>query len=149
MTQPPLGIKVAEAAEAIRSRIKTRPRFGVTLGTGLSGLTGEIDVEVRIPYAEVPWFPEPRVASHQGTIVAGKLGGQPVIALEGRGHFYEGFTLEEITLPVRVLKELGAECAIFSNAAGGLAPSLRAGDILIIEDHLNPHGREPARRAER
>ena len=135
--------KVDEAVASIQSRTKLKPRFGITLGTGLAGLSREIDVETRLPYAEIPNFPEPRVTSHQGSLVLGKLAGRPVIALEGRYHFYEGYSLEEITLPVRVMRALGVEVAVFSNAAGGLNPNLQTGDILIIADHINLMGVNP------
>ncbi len=140
---PTLREKIEEAANAIRSRAQVAPRFGITLGTGLGGLVGEIQIDARIPYAEIPWFPEPRVTSHSGTFVLGTLGGKPVAALEGRYHYYEGYSLEEITLPVRVLKALGVECILFSNAAGGLSPHFRAGDIMIISDHINLMGVNP------
>jgi purine-nucleoside phosphorylase len=102
-----------------------------------------IEVESRVPYGEIPGFPEPRVLSHSGAFVFGRLAGQPVVALEGRYHFYEGYSLEEITLPVRVLKRLGVELAVFSNAAGGLNPLFRLGDIVIVDDHLNLMGANP------
>mgnify|MGYP001599595354 CR=1 FL=1 len=143
MVQTSLREKVLAAAQAIRTRSKVAPRFGITLGTGLGGLARDIEVETRIPYADIPHFPEPRMTSHAGALVLGRLGGEPVAALEGRYHFYEGFSLEEITLPVRVLKALGVECAIFSNAAGGLNPSFRSGDVMIISDHLNLMGVNP------
>jgi purine-nucleoside phosphorylase len=135
--------KIAEAARAVHARASLAPRFGIVLGTGLGGLAGEIDVEARIPYAEIPFFPDPRVTSHKGCLVVGRLGGQPVAALEGRYHFYEGYTLEELTLPVRLLKALGAEAVIFSNAAGGLNPNFRPGDIMAIIDHVNLMGVNP------
>jgi purine-nucleoside phosphorylase len=135
--------KIHEAVDAIQSRTKLKPRVGITLGTGLGGLTKEIDVETRIPYSEIPNFPEARVTSHQGHLVLGKLAGKPVVALEGRYHFYEGYSLEEITLPVRVMKALGVEIAIFSNAAGGLNGNFQAGDVMIITDHINLMGVNP------
>ncbi|MBI4600986.1 MAG: purine-nucleoside phosphorylase [Planctomycetes bacterium] len=143
MTPVSLRLRVEAAAAAVRARSRTSPRFGITLGTGLGGLTREIEVEARIPYKEIPGFPEPRVTSHDGTLVLGTLAGQPVAALEGRYHFYEGYSLEDITLPVRVLKALGVETAVFSNAAGGLNPAYRAGDIMVISDHLNLMGVNP------
>jgi purine-nucleoside phosphorylase len=138
-----LGEIVAAAAQAIRERAKVAPRFGVVLGTGLGGLSREIEVHARIPYADIPFFPRPRVASHAGALVVGMLGGQPVAALEGRYHYYEGYTLAEITLPIRVLKALGVEVLVLSNAAGGLNPNHRVGDIMIIADHLNLMGVNP------
>jgi len=135
--------RIHEAARAIQERTKLSPRFGITLGTGLGGLTREIEIEARIPYSEIPGFPEPRVTSHEGVLVIGHLGGEPAIALEGRYHYYEGYTLEEITFPVRVMKALGVEVAVFSNAAGALNPSFRAGDIMILSDHVNLMGINP------
>lgn len=140
---PDLKEKVETAVAAIRDRTELVPRFGITLGTGLGGLADRIDAEVRIPYAEIPYFPEPRVMSHVGALVLGHLGGKPVAALEGRYHYYEGYTLEEITLPLRVLKGLGIEVAVFSNASGGLNPQYRSGDLMIIEDHINLMGVNP------
>jgi purine-nucleoside phosphorylase len=134
---------VAAAAAAVRERSPVRPRFGIVLGTGLGGLSREIQVQARIPCGDIPFFPEPRVASHAGTLVLGMLGGQPVAALEGRCHLYEGYTLGEVTLPVRVLKAMGVETLILSNAAGGLNPQHRVGDIMIISDHLNLMGVNP------
>ncbi len=140
---PGLKEKVEAAAAAIRARSELTPRFGITLGTGLGGLVGRIDGVARIPYKEIPGFPEPRVMSHDGMLVLGHLGGKPVAALEGRYHYYEGYTLEEITLPLRVLKALGIEVAVFSNACGGLNPQFRTGDIMVIEDHINLMGVNP------
>ena len=139
----PLGEKVAHAAHAIRARTSLEPRVGITLGTGLGGLASRIEAEAKIPYEELPGFPEPRVDSHAGTLVLGHLCGQPVAALEGRCHYYEGYSLEEITLPLRVLRELGIEVAIFSNACGGLNPQFAQGDIMVIEDHINLMGVNP------
>jgi purine-nucleoside phosphorylase len=135
--------KVEAAAWAIRERSEVEPRFGITLGTGLGGIVGDMEVEDRIPYATLPGFPEPRVMSHGGSLILGRLGGQPVAALEGRYHYYEGYTLEEITLPVRVLKQLGVEVAIFSNAAGGLSPTFQKGDLMLVVDHINLMGVNP------
>jgi purine-nucleoside phosphorylase len=143
MSAKSLRENVVEAARAIRARTRLSPRFGITLGTGLGGLSKQIEVECRVPYTELPGFPDPRVTSHTGTLVVGTLGGQPVVALEGRYHFYEGYSLEEITLPVRVLRELGVKCAIFSNASGGLNPQFRTGDVMIIADHINLMGVNP------
>ncbi len=134
---PDLFGRIAAAAIAIRSRSSIKPRFGLTLGTGLGGLAEQIEVESRIDYAEIPWFPEPRVTSHSGSLLLGHLGGKPIAALEGRYHLYEGYNLEELTLPVRVLKALGVEVAIFSNAAGGLNPQFDIGDLVVITDHIN------------
>jgi purine-nucleoside phosphorylase len=138
-----LNARLVGALSKIRSRCSAQPRFGITLGTGLQGLADEIDAEARISYGEIPGFPQPRGMFHKGTLTVGRLGGKPVVALEGRYHYYEGYTLEEIVFPVRVLKALGAEVAIFSNAAGGLNPSFRRGDIMLICDHINLMGTNP------
>lgn len=135
--------RIDRAAEAVRERWGETPEFGITLGTGLGGIVRQMDVEVRIPYPEVPGFPEARVTSHEGNLLLGRLAGRRVIAMEGRYHFYEGYSLDEITLPVRVMQALGVRLAIFSNAAGGLDPQLRRGDILLITDHINLMGVNP------
>lgn len=135
--------RIDEAARVIQEKTEVSPRFGITLGTGLGGLTQEMEIQARIPYSEIPGFPEPRVTSHDGVLVLGNLGGEPTIALEGRYHYYEGYTLEEITFPVRVMKALGVEVAVFSNAAGALNPAFRAGDIMILSDHVNLMGINP------
>lgn len=144
MTQPvDTAERVERAAAAIRSRSRFQPRVGLTLGTGLTGIAEAIDVEARIPYSDIPGFPQPTVVSHADSLLLGHLGGQPVAALTGRFHFYEGYSLEEITLPVRVLKALGIELALFSNAAGGLNPTFDLGDIVLICDHINLMGVNP------
>jgi len=135
--------RIHRAAEFIRGKVRQAPRFGITLGTGLGALARHIDTEVQIPYAEIPGFPQQRGMFHKGTIVLGGLGGRPVAALDGRYHYYEGYTLEEITFPVRVLKALGVDLAIFSNAAGGLNPHFQKGDIMLIADHINLMGVHP------
>ncbi len=140
---PGLKNKIDKATEMIRQQTSIEPKFGITLGTGLGGLAKEIEIETRIPYADIPGFPHPRVTSHEGTLLLGTIAGQPVAALEGRYHFYEGYSLEEITLPVRVLSALGVELAIFSNAAGGLNPQYDRGDIMLIADHINLMGVNP------
>jgi len=135
--------RVREAALAIRDRARIRPRFGVVLGTGLGGFAREVDQGIRIPYEEIPHFPPLRAISHTGVLTLGMVGDRPAALLEGRYHLYEGYSPEEVTFPVRVLKELGVELAIFSNAAGGLNPAYRAGDIMLIDDHINLLGSNP------
>jgi purine-nucleoside phosphorylase len=139
--------RIQEATRAIRAASQPAcpdsPRVGIILGTGLGGLAGEIEAAARIPYARIPHFPHPRVESHSGHLLLGRLGGQTVAAMEGRCHLYEGYSLEEITLPVRVLKALGVETLIISNAAGGLDPHLDKGDIILIDDHINLMGVNP------
>jgi purine-nucleoside phosphorylase len=136
--------RIEKTAEAIaRSAGEIRPRFGVVLGTGLGGFDREIDIAARIPYSDLPGFPPLRHLGHPGAVTVGRIGDRPVILLEGRYHAYEGYSLEEITFPVRVLRRLGVELAVFSNAAGGLNPAYRAGDIMLIDDHINLMGMNP------
>ena len=135
--------RIARAAAAIAARVRTQPRFAVVLGTGLGGFDREVQVDARIPYQEIPGFPPLRAVSHEGILTLGTIGGRGVVLMEGRYHLYEGYRLDEITFPVRVFRKLGVELAIFSNAAGGLDPSHKAGDILLIEDHINLMGVNP------
>jgi len=129
--------KINEAVAFIRERWEGVPHAGIILGTGLGSLVEKIDVEASIPYEEIPNFPQSTVVSHAGRLVCGKLNGLPVMAMEGRFHMYEGYDLKEITLPVRVMKALGAELLVVSNACGGMNPYYRCGDIMLIEDHIN------------
>ena len=138
-----LFAKVQEAAAVIRSRWNVKPRAGIILGTGLGGLVEEITVEASLEYGEIPHFPRSSVVSHRGRLVCGQLHGLPVVAMEGRFHMYEGYSLQQITLPVRVMKELGADLLAVSNACGGMNPNFRGGDIMVIEDHINLMGDNP------
>lgn len=140
-----LHIEIAAAANAIRSRWPKRPRVGIVLGTGLGGFASEIATDATIPYSEVPHFPESTVMTHTGQLVCGTLGGKSVVALEGRFHYYEGYSMQQITFPVRVLRELGADVLILSNACGGMNPQHEKGDILLMEDHINLMGDNPLR----
>ena len=135
--------QVQEAAAAVRQRWGGRPRVGIILGTGLGGLVEDIQTEAAIPYGDVPYFPQPTVKSHAGRLVCGQLAGKGVLAMEGRFHYYEGYSLQQITLPVRVMKALGCEVLVASNACGGMNPQYAAGDIMIIEDHINQIGDNP------
>jgi len=135
--------RVCAAAGAIQANIRNRPRFGVVLGTGLGGFEQEIEVETRIPYTEVPGFPPLRTVSHEGVLTLGSIAGRGVVLMEGRYHYYEGYRLEEITFPVRVMRQLGVEVVLFSNAAGGLNPDYQAGDLMLIDDHINLMGVNP------
>jgi purine-nucleoside phosphorylase len=128
---------VQEATKLVRSRWKGTPRVGLVLGTGLGALAREIDAEASIPYPEIPFFPRSTVESHKGQLVCGKLAGQSVVAMEGRFHLYEGYSPWQVTFPIRVMKELGCELLIVSNAAGGLNPLTSKGDLIVIEDHIN------------
>jgi len=138
-----LYAKVQETADAIRSRVQTNPSVAVILGTGLGQLGKHVEKAAVIPYKELPHMPLPTVMSHEGQFLLGKLGGKDAAVMEGRFHRYEGYTLEQVTFPVRVLKELGAKTLIVSNAAGGMNPNYREGDIVIIEDHINLMGDNP------
>jgi purine-nucleoside phosphorylase len=137
--------KIGAAEHAVRARWDGLPRVGIILGTGLGGLTAEIEAPTAIAYADVPHFPESTVESHAGRLVCGKLAGTPVMAMEGRFHFYEGYSMQEITFPVRLMKAMGCDTLVVSCACGGLNPQFATGDILIIEDHINLMGDNPLR----
>lgn len=128
---------VQKATEAVRSRWGGTPKVGLILGTGLGALAKEIVAEATLPYPEIPFFPESTVLGHKGQLVCGKLAGQSVMAMEGRFHLYEGYTPAQVTFPIRVMKEMGCRYLIVSNAAGGLNPMHRKGDLVVIEDHIN------------
>lgn len=113
------------------------PQFGIILGTGLGGLVKEISVEFTLPYNEVPNFPVSTVEGHSGKLIFGELGGKKVIAMQGRFHFYEGYNMQQITFPVRVMKALGIKTLIVSNASGGMNPKFEVGELMIINDHIN------------
>lgn len=131
------------AAAAVRTRWARRPHAGIILGTGLGGLVDEIAVEATLDYEEIPHFLKPTAVGHRGRLVCGTLQGLPVLAMEGRFHMYEGYSLPQITLPVRVMKALGAELLVVSNACGGMNPYYRHGDLMVIEDHINLMGDNP------
>lgn len=134
---------IQEAKRAIESRWQGKPRVGIILGTGLGGLSQDIKAEVAIAYEDIPHFPRSTVKSHSGRLVCGTLGGKSVMAMEGRFHLYEGYTLQQITFPVRVMRALGCEVLIVSNACGGMNPQYAKGDIMFIEDHINLLGDNP------
>lgn len=137
--------KIKETASFINSRIQNKPSVGIILGSGLGGLTELATVETEIPYSEVPNFPHSTVAGHAGKLVFGKLGGKDVMLMAGRFHYYEGYSMEEVTFPVRVMKELGVERLIVSNASGGMNKHFKVGDLMIIEDHINLFPEHPLR----
>lgn len=134
---------VEEAAAVVRARFDVRPDAAIILGTGLGRLAGEIEPDVVIDYADIPGFPAPTVESHAGRLLCGTLGGKSVVAMQGRFHRYEGYTLQQVTFPVRVLRALGADTLIVSNACGGLNPLWSAGDLMLISDHINLLGDNP------
>jgi purine-nucleoside phosphorylase len=140
---PELFDQIEEAKAAILSRWKARPRVGIILGTGLGGLVEEIETETTLPYGDIPHFPVSTAPGHAGRLVCGRLAGKTVVVMEGRFHAYEGYSLKQITLPVRVMKALGCEVLIVSNACGGLNPQFAKGDLMMIEDHINLIGDNP------
>jgi purine-nucleoside phosphorylase len=129
--------QIQEATKLLRSRWNGQPKVGIILGTGLGGLAEEIQDALKIPYQEIPHFPVSTVETHAGRLVCGTLAGKSVMAMEGRFHFYEGYTLKQITFPVRVMRAMGYEILIVSNACGGMNPQWAKGDIMLIEDHIN------------
>ena len=128
---------VEEAAGAIQGQWSGRPRAGLILGTGLSHLADTVDVQASIDYESIPHFPRATALAHRGRWICGALAGVPVIVMDGRLHGYEGYSAAQIALPVRVMSALGAELLIVSNACGGMNPNYRAGDVMVVEDHIN------------
>lgn len=129
--------KIKRTTAFIRERINMEPRFGIILGTGLGNLVKEIDIKYQLSYDEIPHFPVSTVESHHGKLIFGTLGNNPVVAMAGRFHYYEGYSAAEITFPVRVMKALGIEILFISNASGGLNPDYHTGDLMILNDHIN------------
>jgi purine-nucleoside phosphorylase len=128
--------KIINTADFLRSKGFIDPEAGIVLGTGLGGLTTEIDNQIEVPYAAIPDFPVSTVKGHAGKLIFGDFGGKKVVAMKGRFHYYEGYGSEQVTFPIRVMKELGIRALFLSNAAGGVNPSFRIGDIMIINDHI-------------
>ncbi len=135
--------QIQEAVAAIKAQWSGTPRAGIILGTGLGGLVEEIDVEASLDYEQIPNFPQSTAVSHRGRLVCGNLEGLPVMAMEGRFHMYEGYPLKQITLPVRVMRAMGADLLVVSNACGGMNPYFREGDLMVIDDHINLMGDNP------
>lgn len=135
--------QIEEAATAVRARWAATPRAGIILGTGLGNFTEEIEGPTVIRYEEIPHFPRSTAPTHKGQLVCGNLAGRPVVVMEGRFHFYEGYTLQQVTFPVRVMKALGCDTLIVSNACGGMNPQYQRGDVMLIEDHINLLGDNP------
>lgn len=132
-----IAAHVMEATDVVRRQWQGRPRVGIILGTGLGSVAGQIETEATFEYEGLPHFPKSTTVGHAGQLVCGRLQGLTVVAMEGRFHAYEGYTLRQITFPVRVMKALGAELLIVSNACGGMNPQFSHGDIMVIEDHIN------------
>lgn len=143
MDNSPALEAVNAAREYLSNRIPEIPQVAVILGTGLGNLAEDIDTSDSIPYDEIPNFPISTVESHNGQLLVGTLSGVPVLAMQGRFHLYEGYSAQEVTLPVRVLSLLGINSLIISNAAGGMNPLFRRGDIMLITDHINLQGANP------
>lgn len=140
--------QITEAAVAINEQTKYRPVIGMVLGSGLSGLASAVEAADIIPFNELPHWPVSTVAGHSGRLVIGKLEGKEVLVLQGRVHYYEGYSMSQITMPARVMHRLGIETFIVTNAAGGLNPQFEAGDLMLIRDHINfpgLAGRNPLR----
>jgi purine-nucleoside phosphorylase len=129
--------QIEETVRVIRSQCALEPRVGIVLGSGLGNLVREIAVEQEIAYESIPHFPVSTVEGHQGKLIFGRLSGQPVVILSGRFHFYEGYTPQQVVFPIRVLRFLGVETLLLSNAAGGMNAAFRVGDLMIIRDHIS------------
>ncbi|SER44770.1 purine-nucleoside phosphorylase [Salisediminibacterium halotolerans] len=134
---------IQQSAEWIRERAAEKPVIGMILGSGLGELAEEIENKTALPYKDIPYFPTSTVAGHKGQLVIGQLEGKTVAAMQGRFHFYEGYSMQEITFPVRVMRELGCESLIVTNACGGMNEQFQAGDLMIIDDHINFTGTNP------
>ena len=129
--------RIDSITQFLKNKIPFSPKVGIILGTGLGGLVEKIEIEQTIPYDEIPDFPLSTVEGHKGKLILGKLSGTNVIAMQGRFHFYEGYSIQEVTMPVRVMKKLGIQQLIISNASGGVNPDYEVGDLMILNDHIN------------
>lgn len=137
--------RIRHTADYLSSRISATPTVGIILGSGLGGLVESVTDETAIPYSDIPHFPQSTVHGHAGKLIAGTLGGKPVLMMAGRFHFYEGYGMDAVTFPVRVMKALGVQTLIVSNAAGAMNPAYEVGDIMLIRDHINLFPEHPLR----
>ncbi len=137
--------QIQEAVAFIRQKTDFKPKYGIILGTGLGNLANEIEKITEISYSLIPHFPVSTVQSHKGQLIFGNLAGKPVVAMSGRFHYYEGYSMQQVTFPVRVMKFLGIEHLFISNAAGGTSQHFMAGDIVFVKDHINLHAENPLR----
>lgn len=135
--------KMKEATASIQEKVSEKPTIGLILGSGLGVLADEIENAVKIDYKNIPHFPESTVEGHAGQLVIGQLEGKTVVAMQGRFHYYEGYSMQEVTFPVRVMKGLGVETMVVTNACGGMNANFEAGDLMIISDHINMTGDNP------
>lgn len=140
-----LRAQIEESAQFIGEKIRFVPAVGIILGTGLGALVDEIEIDRVIPYEEIPHFPVSTVETHRGNLVLGYISGKPVVVMQGRFHYYEGYDLKQVTFPVRVMKRLGAQVLLVSNAAGGMNRNMKRGDLMVITDHINLLGDNPLR----
>ena len=137
--------RIQRIAEHLHARTSVKPSTGIILGTGLSGLADEIEVQDALAYQEIPGFPVSTVEGHPGRLLFGTLGGAPVVAMQGRFHYYEGYAMREVTLPVRVMKLLGIGRLFLSNASGGVDPEMEVGDLMVLNDHIDLFPDNPLR----
>ncbi|MCB0303484.1 MAG: purine-nucleoside phosphorylase [Calditrichaeota bacterium] len=135
--------QIEETVQYLQGRTKIQPEIGIVLGTGLGELVNEIEQEAVISYEDIPHFPISTVEYHAGKLIFGKIAGRPVVAMQGRFHYYEGYTMQQITFPVRVMKFLGVHTLLISNACGGMNPLFGKGDLMIMDDHINLLGHNP------
>jgi purine-nucleoside phosphorylase len=142
---PTYAEQILQAVNYIQDQISFKPQVGIILGTGLGKLIDDIHIEHEIDYKDIPNFPVSTVESHTGRLIFGEIEGKKVVAMKGRFHYYEGYNMREVTLPVRVMKHLGVECLCVSNAAGGLNPEYKIGDVMIINDHIDLFPENPLR----
>ncbi len=137
--------KIQETASWLKSKLSTQPTTAIILGTGLGKLADEIEITSAIPYSDIPNFPVSTVEGHSGKLILGKLGGKDILAMQGRFHYYEGYSMKEVTFPIRVMYELGIKTLFVSNAAGGTNPDFEIGTLMIITDHINFFPEHPLR----
>jgi purine-nucleoside phosphorylase len=139
--------KLAEARDYLRERVRMLPELGVILGSGLGAFADLVQEKQVIPYKDIPHFPTSTVEGHAGQLVFGKVQGRSIVVMQGRFHFYEGYTMQEVTFPIRVMQGLGVTGLVVTNAAGGINPDFQPGDLILIQDHLNMMGDNPLRGA--
>ena len=137
--------KIDETVAFIKEKVPFQPQYGIILGTGLGNLAEEIELEYELSYADIPHFPVSTVESHKGRLIFGKLNGKNVVAMQGRFHYYEGYSMQEVTYPVRIMKFLNIDALFISNASGGLNPGYQNGDLMILRDHINMQPAHPLR----